>query len=271
MSDIDMDLLLNDFWKKTELPTIIKEKKDASYFLGKDRDSKIIPKLENTFRALNEMTDVKECKVVIFGQDPYPREESAVGIAFFDGEITKYTDSFSPSFRNIIKNVLYSFDELEKSDKVDTLRKTLKKLNMIDPPEWFNETMKQNVLWLNTALTYESKEGLDKHTTFWKPIIEEILNILLKNSSKGIVFVLWGGHAKKLKTVINKIAKKLSKSVAFVEANHPAVESFHDVKTFSKINEELKKLGHDEIDWIIKKNKRDNEETTEKKTTKKKK
>ena len=78
--------------------------------------------------------------------------------------------------------------------------------------------MSQNVLWLNTALTFSGKEktDLDRHTKFWAPIVEGIVDVILKESEKGCVFVLWGGNAKKLKTMINKIAKKHSKTVEFV-------------------------------------------------------
>ncbi|KAF0973483.1 hypothetical protein FDP41_008187 [Naegleria fowleri] len=251
-SNVDMELLLNESWRSTTLPGIIKKQPDVEKFLGKKRDSNIIPKLENTFRALNEMSSVSECKVVIFGQDPYPREESAIGIAFNDGQIKKWTDAMSPSFRNIIKNVLISSGHLKSSDKVETMRKQIAKLKLMDPPDWFEYTMKQNVLWLNTALTFSGtdKSELNKHTKFWAPIVEGIVETLLKESTKGIVFVLWGGNAKKLKSMINKVAKKETKKVEFVEANHPAVESFNDVQTFTKVNEALKKLDHEEIDWL---------------------
>lgn len=209
---------------------------------------------------------------VMCSADPYPREESAIGIAFNDGQIKKWTDAMSPSFRNIIKNVLISSGHLKSSDKVETMRKQIAKLKLMDPPDWFEYTMKQNVLWLNTALTFSGtdKSELNKHTKFWAPIVEGIVETLLKESTKGIVFVLWGGNAKKLKvgfriiiiiepinvnsschkSMINKVAKKETKKVEFVEANHPAVESFNDVQTFTKVNEALKKLDHEEIDWL---------------------
>ena len=63
--------------------------------------------------------------------DPYPRESSAIGVAFYDGEIKKWTDAMSPSFRNIIKNVLISCGELEASEKVDALRKKIAKLKLL--------------------------------------------------------------------------------------------------------------------------------------------
>jgi uracil DNA glycosylase len=205
----------------------------------------MIPKRENTFRALNEING--EIKVVIFGQDPYPREESANGIAFFDNAIKNWDDKLSPSFRNLIKNVLICESMLKTTSKIVELRNVLKKNKIISPPEWFKHTQEQGVCWLNIALTFESKDTLNKHTTFWKNIIKEIILEIIKNSKNGLVFVLWGGHAKKLKSFIPK-----DKKIKFVEANHPSVESFHKIETFKKINEELKSLKLKEINWIKK-------------------
>ena len=67
-SQIDMEKLLNEAWRKTSLHDVINKQKEAAKYLGNSRDKAIIPKLENTFRALNDMSSVSECKVVIFGQ-----------------------------------------------------------------------------------------------------------------------------------------------------------------------------------------------------------
>jgi hypothetical protein len=61
------------------------------------------------------------------GQDPYPREKSAVGVAFNDGAITKWSDPYSPSFRNIIKNVLIGQKLATADTAVADLRKILAK------------------------------------------------------------------------------------------------------------------------------------------------
>lgn len=146
---------------------------------------------------------------------------------------------------------------MDAKDKIKELKEVIKKSQIVDPPEWFYHTMNQGVLWLNTALTFSSteKSSLDEHTKFWKPIIEEILKILVDAHEKdGIVFVLWGGNAKKLKKVINSF--KTTCKIKFVEANHPSVETFHQVNTFELVNKSLEELGVEKIDWIPKKDKK---------------
>jgi len=229
-------------------------------------EKKTFPKRELTFAAFHSLSP-KEINVVIVGQDPYPRENSAIGVAFNDGEILKWGDPFSPSFRNIIKNMLIGEDLLEKSSKVEELRKVCRTSKLLDPPDWFNSTILQGVCWLNTSLTFTStdKEDLTRHVAFWKPCIEAILRILLnakkelvkskQNEKASIVFVLWGGYAKKLKPVINKIngASDPALEIAFVEGNHPAVETFHNIDSFALVNEHLESMGAPKINWLPKK------------------
>lgn len=148
---------------------------------------------------------------------------------------------------------------MDSKDKIKELKEALKKSQLVDPPEWFYSTMSQGVLWLNTALTFSSveKSSLDEHTKFWKPIIEEILRVLVtahENEKDGLVFVLWGGNAKKLKKVIESFKSKCK--IKYVEANHPSVESFHQVNTFELVNKYLEELGLEKIDWIPKKDKK---------------
>jgi uracil DNA glycosylase len=73
-----------------------------------------------------------------------------------------------------------------------------------------------------------------------------------RGDAAGLVFVLWGGYAKKLKKLVQKCQNEHAKNVPirFVEANHPAVESFHKTKTFTLIDEELSALGLGSIDWL---------------------
>lgn len=152
-SDIEIEKIINPSWLPYLKETILNQP-NVSFYLSSTR-KEMFPKLENTFQALNLCTP-QDCNIVIFGQDPYPRSESAIGIAFCDGMIKKWTDPTCPSLRNIFKSMLIHEKKLTKNSKVDELRKRMIELNMVSPYEWFFETGKQGVLWLNTSLTYTS-------------------------------------------------------------------------------------------------------------------
>jgi len=88
-SALALEELLSPGWLKVLGPVITaQDPKDLTKFLSKSRSSATIPSRENTFAALKGR-DASDCNVVILGQDPYPRAESAVGVAFNDGAIKK--------------------------------------------------------------------------------------------------------------------------------------------------------------------------------------
>lgn len=151
---------------------------------------------------------------------------------------------------------------------VAEVRKVLARESIAPPPAWFEHTIKNGVCWLNTSLTFTSTDTtiLAQHLKFWRPIVEAIVAALIDakrqvvasgNPHAGLVFVLWGGHAQKLKTMVNKI--NLSKvgppiDIVFIDAPHPAANgtTFHTVKTFTAIDEALAKLGLPAVDWLPK-------------------
>src|SRR5262245_54223777 len=74
------------------LRPVIEARPSADSFIGPKRDSRIVPVRELTFQALKPNPPGK-WKVVIFGQNPYPRVESATGIAMFDNTFGDWNDS----------------------------------------------------------------------------------------------------------------------------------------------------------------------------------
>lgn len=151
--EVNLEKLIHPAWLP-HLKSSLESQSDLAKYLSPSRE-RMFPKLENTFQALN-LTTPEDCVIVIFGQDPYPREESAIGIAFCDGMIKKWTDPTCPSLRNIFKSVLIHEKKLNPQSKVDELRRAMASLKMVSPYNWFFETGKQGVLWLNTSLTFTS-------------------------------------------------------------------------------------------------------------------
>ena len=89
MSDSDDPLALaplfaggGEHWLPVLKP-VIERRADAAAFIGPKRPPQIVPVRELTFQALKPNPPEK-WKVVVFGQNPYPRVESATGIAMFD-------------------------------------------------------------------------------------------------------------------------------------------------------------------------------------------
>ena len=238
--------VLNSFWYDN-LEKVIVNLHDYEYFFF-DED-KFYPDIKNRFNAINNINFENDFQVVIFGQDPYPRKESATGYAFWDGKIKSWEDKLSPSFRNIIKSLLINKKLADEKTRINELRKIIKENNIPSPDDFFKNTIKNGVVWLNASFTHESKETkvLNKHLKFWSPVIRKIIDVLIEENKKKnnkIIFVFWGSKSLKLKNYILKNhGEDNFKTYFLIENKHPMNESFHQKNSFEEIEKIIKREG----------------------------
>ncbi|MEU3352879.1 ADP-ribosyltransferase domain-containing protein [Streptomyces sp. NPDC037389] len=245
------------------LKPVIEAQPDAAAFIGPGRGPEVVPVRELTFQALKPNPPHK-WKVVVFGQNPYPRPESATGIAMFDNTFHDWKDSqFGRvvSIRCIIKAAAMWKYGIPKKTPIADIRALLKKQDTVQPPEWFQAMLTQGVLLLNAALTAGSdgSRGPDRHTTFWRPVAERIVEEILKakqnagEEDRGVVFAWWGAHARSLKKVVLQLQEKYPEvEVRHVDHANPAAQGdiFCEGEHFAVVNDALASLGMDEIDWL---------------------
>lgn len=131
---------------------------------------KYYPEKENIFRVFK--TKLSDIKVVILGQDPYPRPGDAIGLSFVNG-----TDKIPPSLRIINQ-------ELEKEGFIDT-----------NIHNWES----QGVFLLNTALTVEAGNA-GSHLNYWKNFTEACIRYI--SSENPCIWILWGRYAQQYEIFI---------------------------------------------------------------------
>ena len=106
----------------------------------------------------------------------------------------------------------------------------------------------QGVLLLNTALTVRAHEANSHQNIGWEIFTDNIIK-LLNTREEPVIFVLWGGNARRKKSLIDTSRHYV------LESAHPsplsAYRGFFGCKHFSKINEILQGLGKAPIDWQI--------------------
>lgn len=183
---------------------------------------KFTPKFKDLFKAY-ELCNYNDLKVVIVGQDPYPQEGVADGIAFSCSK----TNKEQPSLR-------YIFDELQ-TQYPDAARDC-------DLSRW----AKQGVLMLNTALTCEV-DNIGAHVNIWKDFTKAMICHILNDHHNNVEFVFMGAKAK-------PFAKLLNNDISKHFVAHPAAAAYRGGKwdsnnLFKKINENLINNGYEPINW----------------------
>ena len=196
-----------------------------TYFLREEYLSKeIYPQEKEIFSAFNYCS-IKDVKVVIVGQDPYHGKGQANGLCFFVIEGQKHP----PSLMNIFK-------EIEKELGIPYPKSG-------DLARWAS----QGVFLLNATLTVESGMAGSHQKQGWETFTDSVIETINKSTEK-VVFMLWGGFAKKK-------GKKINRNKHLVlESGHPSPLSairgyWFGNNHFSLCNIFLKKEGKKEIDW----------------------
>ncbi|MFD8750687.1 ADP-ribosyltransferase domain-containing protein [Kitasatospora sp. NPDC059577] len=245
------------------LKPVIEARPDAASFIGPGRGPDVVPVRELTFQALKPHAPHK-WKVVVFGQNPYPRPESATGIAMFDNTFHDWKDSkFGRvvSIRCIIKAAAMWKYGIPKKTPIADVRALLKEQETVQPPEWFQAMLTQGVLLLNAALTASSDGamGPDQHTAFWRPVAERIVEEILRAKQQAaqedryVVFAWWGAHARSLKNVVLRLQEKYPEvEVRHIDHANPAAQGdiFCDGEHFATVNAALAAVGAEEVDWL---------------------
>ena len=182
----------------------------------------IFPKEDMLFNAYN-LCALSDVKVVIFGQDPYPKKGQADGLSFssnFDNEIPK-------SLANIFKEI--------ESD-----------LGIINTSPELKNWAHQGVLLLNRYLSVEEGKPQSHSSIGWDNLTIATIK-LLNDKRQNIVYLLWGNESKKLAEFIND-----EQNLVLISP-HPsplsAYRGFLGCKHFSKANNYLKSYNKEPINW----------------------
>lgn len=229
------ELPIDDSWNQIMLDSIIRaEIEKVNNHLQDDLKNigdtvPILPPQSLVFNAFN-LCKFNNIKVVILGQDPYfSNVNEAMGLSFS----VQQGVAVPPSLRNIFNEV--------KSD-CDVWQSHKGKMINGDLTTW----AQQGVLLLNTSLTVHHGKK-EVHLKVWKQFSDRLIKLISNNSSKGIVFLLWGKKAEDFKTNIDE------KKHRILITSHPSPMSvkngFDGCRHFTKTNIMLKDLGRSQIKW----------------------
>ena len=187
-------------------------------------NKRCFPLESEIFAAFNHCPFDK-VKVVIIGQDPYHGFGQANGLCFSVNDGI----NFPPSLINIFKEI--------QSD----LRLPIPISGNLE--RWADH----GVLLLNATLTVRESEAGSHQKKGWETFTDAVIQ-KISDEKENIVFLLWGGFAKKKGAKINKTKHHV------LETGHPSPLSanrglWFGNKHFSKTNTYLQSLGKETIKW----------------------
>lgn len=175
---------------------------------------------------------LEKTKYILFGQDPYPRRESAIGYAFIDGKVDKLFSekglskevNRATSLRNFMKMCLLLEGKLtndlgqsaialaDKSDLIETVG------------ELKDNFLREGVLLLNMGLVFTEKSKSRYHVKMWRPFMQSLLTQLQKRE---IELILFGN--------ISKEIERFDNALTLHRMEHPYNISFIHNKTAHKL------------------------------------
>jgi uracil-DNA glycosylase len=177
---------------------------EVSYREFLENDTNYFPSQENYLNAFKTLAK-KDVKYILFGQDPYPRVESAGGYAFIDTQVKTLFSSTglskevnrATSLRNFVKMALVARGDLTVEDTSQEAIASIEKKDMIESMDALRKNFeKSGVLLLNTALIFTDKKSSPKHIKAWRSFMQTLLHGL---EDEDITLILFGTHAKALK------------------------------------------------------------------------
>ena len=195
-------------------------------FLNKEyQDYTCYPPRELLFNAF-KLTPLDKVRVVIVGQDPYHEPNQAMGLSFSVPKGVKVP----PSLVNIYKEIAQEYN-----CKMDFSSGDLTYL------------AKQGVLLLNSILSVRAHQALSHNTEEYRLFLSRVLEVL-DHQKQPIVFLLWGGPARKLKGYLHNPSHLILECIhpSPLAANHGG---WFGNNHFKLVNAYLKNNGQKEIKW----------------------
>lgn len=189
------------------------------------RNNTCFPPGHQIFNAFNQC-HFDDVKVVIIGQDPYHGIGQANGLCFSVNDGITHPPSLINIFREIETDLGVPYP---------------KSGNLM---RW----AKQGVLLLNATLTVRAHQAGSHQNNGWEMFTDSVIKMISEKKEKNIIFLLWGGYAKKKSILIDQSKHRI------LASGHPSPLSanrgyWFGNKHFSKTNSLLEQAALPAIRW----------------------
>lgn len=183
----------------------------------------VLPPKDRIFAAFSHA--LRDVRVLIVGQDPYPTPGHAIGLAF----------ATAPEVRPIPRSLANIYRELH-----DDLG--IRPASHGDLSPW----SAQGVLLLNRVLTVRAGSSGSHRGRGWEAVTECAIRAVVARGTP-LVAVLWGSDAKRVAPLLDGVPR--------IESAHPsplsASRGFFGSRPFSRVNAALAAQGAPPVNWRL--------------------
>jgi len=145
---------------------------------------------------------------LLIGESPYPRKESANGIAFYDAAVDSLWSAQglskavnrATSLRNLVKTALLAEGHLQRDadGKItqDSIAQLDKRGLIHTLTDFFDNLERSGFLMLNATPVLHPHRKPAQEARYWQQFLDCLLTLLAQSSPQRITLLLWGKIAK---------------------------------------------------------------------------
>jgi len=205
-----------------------------------------LPGIDNLLSAFRR--DLKQVRYLLIGESPYPRRQSANGIAFYDAAVVDLWSenglskvvNRATSMRNILKTALLAEGHLkpDENGKVNqaAIAQVDKSKLVQTMPTLFDNLHAKGFLMLNATPVLHPTRKPTKEAIFWQGFLQTMLALIANSLNHPATLILWG----KIAEPINAMPQATNYNKLVCE--HPYNISFIDNPSMRKLFAEIKIL-----------------------------
>ena len=203
---------------------------DSDYARQLIEDSNWLPGIEYLLAAFRR--NLRDTRYLLIGESPYPRQQSANGIAFYDAAVGDLWSenglskavNRATSMRNILKTALRAekrvLPDNEGRITQDNIARVDKRELVQTMPDLFDNLHRRGFLMLNATPVLHPARKPAKEARFWKDFLQHMLALLTDSLDRPVTLILWGKIAEAVE------ALPASKSYHKLVSEHPYNISF---------------------------------------------
>jgi uracil-DNA glycosylase len=185
--------------------------------------SDVLPSRLDVLKAF--ATPLRDVRVLIVGQDPYPTRGHAMGLAF---SVPAGMRPLPPSLRNLLTELHHDIGDPMSGHG--------------DLTAW----QEQGVMLMNRVLTVAEGRSGSHRSLGWEQVTDHAARALAGRGGP-LVAVLWGRHAQELRHHLPGVATVVSAHPSPLSARR----GFFGSRPFSRVNSLLAAQGSQAVDWSL--------------------